>query len=308
MAATPAHFSDLLAESVLARRSVVCVGLDPVLDRIPPQLRDAWRARLPEIGEEAAAAGCLEEFCLGILEAVADVAACVKPQAAFFEQYGAPGWTALRNLVAAAHERGLPVILDVKRGDIASTGVAYARAAFGGAAGLAAPVAGLDADAVTVSPYLGEDSLTPFTAFCDQGRGVFVLTRTSNPGAAAFQEQEIAGRALYLHVAQQVARLGAGSRGAHGYSDVGAVAGATSPAALRAVRGVLPDAFLLVPGYGAQGGDADAIAGIASGPAAGYVVNASRTVLYAWQLVGGDYREAAAQTATAMRQELAFRT
>ncbi len=308
MVRAPEHFSDRLAESILRRRSVVCVGLDPALDRLPPVLLERWRERLPELGEEAAVAGCFAEFCCGIVEAVADVAACVKPQAAFFEQYGAPGWSALAAVIRCAHEHELPVILDVKRGDIASTGAAYARAAFGGAPGQAAPVDGLDADAVTLSPYLGEDSLTPFVEFVEQGRGFFVLTRTSNPGAATLQEQETGGRALYLHVADLVARLGASSMGRHGYSDVGAVAGATAPAQLRAVRAVLPRAFILVPGYGAQGGDAAALQGIAQGEAAGFVVNASRSVICAWREDGAEYRAAAAAAAGRMRGELEFTT
>jgi orotidine-5'-phosphate decarboxylase len=308
MSGAPGHFSDRLAESIRRRRSVVCAGLDPVLERMPPALLDAWRGRLPELGEEAAVAGCFEEFCCGIVEAVAGEAACVKPQAAFFEQYGAPGWRALAGVVRCAHQHELPVILDVKRGDIASTGAAYALAAFGGAPGLMEPVGGLDADAVTLSPYLGDDSLEPFVEFCARGRGVFILTRTSNPGAATLQEQEIGGRALYLHVAELVARLGAESMGRHGYSDVGAVAGATAPTSLRAVRAALPAAFILVPGYGAQGGTAEALRGIATGAAAGYVVNASRSVMYAWQQGTGDYRAAAATAAAAMRRELEFET
>jgi len=298
------HFSDRLAESILRRRSVVCVGLDPVLDRLPPELVERWRPRVAELGDAAAVAGCFAEFCRGVIAAVADVAACVKPQAAFFEQYGAPGWAALDEVVRCAHDHELPVILDVKRGDIASTGAAYARAAFGGAPGLAAPVAGLDADALTVSPYLGDDSLEPFVAATAEGRGVFVLTRTSNPGAATLQEQESGGRALYLHVAELVARLGAASTGGHGYSDVGAVAGATAPTSLQAVRAALPEAFILVPGYGAQGGDAAALRGLARGDAAGFVVNASRSIVYAWRAAGAQYEAAAAAAAAAMRDEL----
>ena len=298
------HFSDRLAASIRARRSVVCVGLDPVLERMPPALAAKYAARVAELGDDEAVAACFQEFCTGIIDAVADEAACVKPQAAFFEQYGAAGWRALGAVIHCAHRYELPVILDVKRGDIASTGAAYARAAFGGAPGFAAPVEGLAADAVTASPYLGDDSLEPVVARCADGKGVFVLTRTSNPGAALLQEQEAAGRPLYLHVADLVARLGAPYVGESGYSDVGAVAGATSPESLRLVREALPAAFLLVPGFGAQGAGPDALRGIAAGDAAGFVVNASRSVIFAWQDGGGDYRSAAASAAAAMRREL----
>ena len=298
------HFSDRLATAVLARRSVVCVGLDPVLERMPPELVEKYRPRAAELGEDAAVAACFEEFCGGIIEAVADAAACVKPQAAFFEQYGAAGWRALGAVIHRAHQHDLPVILDVKRGDIASTGAAYGRAAFGGAAGFSGPVAGLGADAVTASPYLGDDSLQPLVDHCASGRGVFVLTRTSNPGAALLQEVQVDGRPLFLRVADLVRELGAAHVGDAGYSDVGAVAGATAPTQLRAVREALPAAFLLVPGYGAQGAGADALAGVATGDAAGYVVNASRSVIFAWQQTGGDYRRAAAAAAESMRNDL----
>ncbi len=300
------HFSDDLAAAIRARRSVVCVGLDPMLEHMPPQLLDKYRPQAAEIGDDAAVAACFQEFCSSIIDAVAETAACVKPQAAFFEQYGAAGWHALGAVIRCAHQYQLPVILDVKRGDIASTGAAYGRAAFGGAPGFAAPVDGLAADAITASPYLGDDSLEPLVAHCREGKGVFVLTRTSNPGATLLQERVADGKALYLHVADLVAKLGAEHVGASGYSDVGAVVGATAPAALRRVRDALPQAFLLVPGFGAQGGAADALAGIAAGDAAGFVVNASRSVIFAWRHAGGDFRRAAAEAAESMRRELAF--
>ena len=300
------HFSDRLTAAITARHSVVCVGLDPALDALPPALLNKYRPLAAERGDEAAVAACFEEFCNGIIAAVADVAACVKPQAAFFEQYGAEGWRALGAVVRCAHEHELPVILDVKRGDIASTGVAYARAAFGGAPGFLGATEGLAADAVTASPYLGDDSLEPAVSYCVSGKGVFVLTRTSNPGAGLLQEREAEGRPLYLHVADLVGRLGDAHLGASGYSDVGAVAGATAPAQLRLVREALPHAFLLVPGYGAQGAGREALEGIAAGPAAGFVVNASRSIIYAWRTSMVDYREAAATAARAMRDDLSF--
>jgi orotidine-5'-phosphate decarboxylase len=298
------HFSDRLAAAIRARRSVVCVGLDPVLERMPPELVEKYRSQAAELGEDAAVAACFQEFCSGVIDAVAEVAACVKPQAAFFEQYGAAGWKALAAVIRCAHEYDLPVILDVKRGDIASTGAAYGKAAFGGATGFAGPAAGIGADAITASPYLGDDSLQPLVDHCATGHGVFILTRTSNPGASLLQEVELDGRPLFLRVADLVRELGAAHVGVAGYSDVGAVAGATAPAQLRAVREALPNAFLLVPGYGAQGGSAEALAGIAAGDAAGFVVNASRSIIFAWQDAGGDYRRAAASAAESMRSDL----
>ena len=299
------HFSDRLADSILRRRSAVCVGIDPDLALLPDDLREGYAGRVAELGEAAAVAACFAEFASGVIDAVADLAAAIKPQAAFFEQYGAPGWDALRRVVACAHEHELPVIVDAKRGDIGSTSAAYAAAVFGGAPALAGePLAGLGADAVTVNPYLGDDALAPFVERCAQGQGVFVLARTSNPGAAVLQERDCEGRPLYLRVTDMIARLGEGHVGAHGYSDVGAVAGATAPASLAAVRAALPHAFLLVPGFGAQGAGPEALAGLASGEALGYVVNASRSIIYAWRQRGGDYRSAAAAATVEMRDAI----
>jgi orotidine-5'-phosphate decarboxylase len=300
------HFSDRLARAIRSRRSVVCVGLDPTLDGMPPELLATYRPRAAELGDEEAVAACFEEFCGGIIDAVADTAACVKPQIAFFEQYGAAGWRALGAVIRCAHEHELPVILDAKRGDIASTGAAYGRAAFGGAPGFTAPASGLGADAVTASPYLGEDSLEPLVEHCSRGKGVFVLTRTSNPGAAYLQEKDAGGRPLFLHVADLVAKLGEAHVGDFGYSDVGAVAGATAPTSLRRVRDALPRAFLLVPGFGAQGADREAVRDICAGDASGFVVNASRSIIYAWRAGVVDYRRAAAEAAESMRIELSF--
>ena len=300
------HFSDRLADAVRTRRSVVCVGLDPTLEGMPAELRSKYAAQAAGAGDDEAVAACFQEFCTGIIDAVAGEAACVKPQAAFFEQYGAPGWRALTAVIHCARGYGLPVILDVKRGDIASTGAAYARAAFGGAPGFTGPVAGAGADAVTASPYLGDDSLAPLVEHCASGKGVFVLTRTSNPGASLLQERESGGKPMYLHVADLVARLGAEHVGAAGYSDVGAVAGATAPTSLQLVRAALPHAFLLVPGFGAQGAGPDALRGFAAGHAAGFIVNASRSIIFAWRDSGAEYRSAAAAAAAAMRRELAF--
>ncbi len=300
------HFSDRLAAAIRARRSVVCVGLDPALEGMPEVLIEKYRPRAAELGDDEAVAACFQEFCSGIIEGVADAAACVKPQAAFFEQYGAAGWKALSAVIRCAHEHELPVILDVKRGDIATTAHAYANAAFGGAPGFTASAAGLGADAITASPYLGDDSLEPFVEHCAAGTGVFVLTRTSNPGARLLQEREVDGRPLYLHVADLVARLGAEHLGDAGYSDVGAVAGATAPTSLRLVREALPHAFILVPGYGAQGAGQEALRGVSAGAAAGFVVNASRSIIYAWRQGMVDYRMAAAEAARAMRDDLSF--
>lgn len=297
------HFSDRLAEAILARRSVVCAGLDPDLGLMPPAFV-AERAAATGDPVEAAAA-CCADYCIDIIEAVEEAAAAVKPQAAFFEQYGAAGWAALGRVVDAARRRGIIVVLDVKRGDISSTARAYAAAAFGGAplpGGAAAP--GIGADAVTLSPYLGGDSVTPFLEHAPRGKGVFVLTRTSNPGAADLQEIEAGGRPVYLRVAELANAWGEGLTGTMGYCDLGVVAGATAPEALAAVRKRLPHAFILVPGIGAQGGQVEALREATSGDCAGLLVNASRSIMYAWRDDGGDHRRAAAAAADDLRKRI----
>ena len=299
------RFSDRLAERILATGSVVCVGLDPDLARMPPALVHKYRQRAATIDDAQAVALCFEEFCRGIIDVVSDSAPVVKPQAAFFEQCGASGWSALRAVVAHAQRRGLLVIVDAKRGDIASTATAYARALFGGAPGFTGDLAGLGADAVTLSPYLGADSLTPFVEYCERGKGVFVLARTSNPGAADLQERESEERPLFAHVAAMIGRLGELHVGRYGFSDVGAVVGATAPDALRALRRELPRSFFLVPGYGAQGGDAAALAGLGDERGLGFIVNASRSIIYAWQDTGAEYQLAAAEAVAVMKAELA---
>ena len=204
--------------------SLLCVGLDP------------HPADLP-----APTAAAARDFCLRLIEATADQAAAFKPNAAFFEAFGPDGWAALREVIAAVPD-GIPVILDAKRGDIASTAEAYAQSAF----------AGLGADAITLSPYLGRDSLTPFLA--DPQRGVFLLCKTSNPGAADLQDLPLAGASAQT-LCEQVADL---ARAWNANDNLGLVVGATHPEALRRVRQVAPELWILAPGVGAQGGDLDA--------------------------------------------------
>ena len=205
--------------------SLLCVGLDPH----PADLA-------------APTAAAARDFCLRLIEATADVAAAFKPNAAFFEQFGAEGIAALRDVIAAVPDE-VPVLLDAKRGDIASTAEAYARAAF----------ETLGADAITLSPYLGHDSLEPFLA--DPARGVFLLCKTSNPGAGDLQDLPLADRVPAQRLFERVAEL---ARGWNSGDNLGLVVGATHPEALAAVRKVAPELWILAPGVGAQGGDLEA--------------------------------------------------
>jgi orotidine-5'-phosphate decarboxylase len=264
------HFADRLAAAVEHKGAPLCVGLDPDPALMPDGLGIA-------------------EFCRGIVDAIADVAVAVKPQAAFFEAQGADGWAALAEVCGYARAAGLLVIVDAKRGDVPSTARAYAAAL--------APLA----DAVTVSPYLGSDSLEPFLG--RDGLGVFVLVKTSNPGSADLQDLPLAdGRPLWQHVAGLVDRWGADLVGASGLSTVGAVLGATFPQEVAEARRLLPRSVLLLPGVGAQGARAEDLAEAFSVGPAGALVSASRSVLYADR--GAGWQEAAAAEAERLAGEL----
>lgn len=284
-APTPLPFADRVAEAVERKRTQLVVGLDPVVDLLPVELRgDATRGR-------AAAAAAVERFCIGIVDAVAPYVVAVKPQVAFFEALGADGWAALEGVCRHARDAGLLVIADAKRGDIGSTARAYA-AAFLEPVGASPPLA----DALTVNPYLGRDSLDPFLAACRRdGAGLFVLVRTSNAGAADLQDATLSdGRPLWRLVAELVDAWGEDVVGQRGLSSVGAVVGATAPFAIGEARRAMPRAIILLPGVGAQGATpADVARAFTSGPASG-LVNASRSVIYAYrELPGGDWRSAA---------------
>jgi orotidine-5'-phosphate decarboxylase len=266
-----AQFADRLIQQILAKDSRCIVGLDPRVDQMPAFVR----------GNGAYAA--ITAFHELVIDAVADLVPAVKPQLAFFEQYGVAGMQAFENTVLAAKKRGLLVIADGKRNDISSTAEAYANAYLG------PTVAGLDAafdcDALTVTPYLGRDSLAPFVEACQKhGKGLFVVLKTSNPGSRDFQDQnlETTGRPLYESIASALHELGENLVGESGYSSIGAVIGATFPEEGRRLRELMPRAQILVPGYGAQGGSAKAAAECFNDDGLGAIVSSSRGTTYAF--------------------------
>ncbi len=264
-------FADRLAEAA-ARTAPVVVGLDPRLERLPSPLTRGL-AGLEGAAWREAAAAAVQAWSEAVVGAVAGVVPAVKPQSAFYEQLGAPGFAALEATCRAAREAGLLVILDAKRGDIGSTAEAYARATLD-------PGGPLEADAVTLSPYLGRDSVAPFLERCDRyGRGLFVLARTSNPGGGDLQR--LGEPPVSMAVAGWVRRWNEDRLGKHGYGPVGAVVGATVPEEAGALRAAMPGAWLLVPGYGAQGGGAaDTLPCFHEG-GRGALVNSSRGVTFA---------------------------
>lgn len=269
------HFADNLVGRLRELGHPLCAGLDPHLDLIPP----LFRRGTMEPGDPKTAEA-VEEFLREILHRVAGRVAIVKPQIAFFERLGPPGLTVLQRLAEVARTLGLRVLLDAKRGDIGSTASAYAAAYLG-------RDAVLPADAMTVNPYLGLDTLEPFLAAAtDTGRGVFVLVKTSNPGAGDLQDRKLErGGTLYEALAGELGKRSEALRGERtGYSSLGVVAGATWPGESERLRELLPHALFLVPGYGAQGAGAEeALRGFVRGPGGvleGGIVNSSRGLLF----------------------------
>ncbi|MFL5931596.1 MAG: orotidine-5'-phosphate decarboxylase [Gaiellaceae bacterium] len=282
-------FGDRLAEAIERKRSQLVVGLDPRLDLLPVELR----------GDAPATA--VSRFSRGIVDAVAPHAVAIKPQLAFFEALGPDGMRALEEVCAYARAAGLLVIADGKRGDIGSTARAYAAAYLQPRAG-----AGALADALTVNPYLGSDSLEPFLAACRrEGAGIFCLVKTSNEGGADVQDLVLRdGRLLWQHIAGLVGEWGEDLVGERGLSSVGAVIGATHPRAVGEARRMLPRAILLLPGVGAQGATpADVARAFTSGPASA-LVTVSRAVMYASRRSDADWRTAAASEAARLKTEV----
>lgn len=290
-------WSDRLSHAVLDKRSPVCVGLDPRRDQLPEALQPASEA-------PADVADAFARFSCAVIDAVADQVAVVKPQVAFFEQLGPAGMAALGRTIAHAVSRGLLVIADAKRNDIGSTAEAYA-AAFLGRGERSA----WGSDALTVSPYLGDDSLQPFVDRCrDTASGLFVLVKTSNPGSGFMQDLTIDGCSIAARVAAWVESQSAAACGQHGFGPIGAVVGATYPDELSMMRRAMPRAWLLVPGYGAQGGTARDVAAAFDARGLGAIVNNSRGIIFAHRVAAyrhhADWQTAVAAATRDMTQAL----
>jgi len=305
------HFADRLIERVEATRSHLVVGLDPDLRELPGELLDG-------AGDLAGAAAAAEAFATAVIDGVAELVPAVKPQSAFFEALGSAGVAALERVEAHARAAGLLVIEDAKRGDIGNTMAAYASAALGRVRIGDDELPVHDADAVTVSPYLGPESLEPMVDVARRfGKGLFVLVRTTNPGSGELQDLRIAdgageGGLLHQRVAAMVDALGAEGVGERGYADVGAVTGLTHPEQAPALRALMPRAYLLVPGLGAQGGRPEDFAGYLDDDGLGAVAAASRSIAGGWRARAGGaepaltaIRAGAATAAAATNAQLA---
>ncbi|MGN6548241.1 MAG: orotidine-5'-phosphate decarboxylase [Aureliella sp.] len=290
------QFGDRLAEAVKAKRSAVCVGLDPRWQSLPAVLRGSTSDR-----DLSGVARVTETFCCEVVDAVADLVPIVKPQAAFFEQLGPLGMQCLANVVRHATRRGLMVLMDGKRGDIGSTAEAYAEAYLGSESPWGC-------DALTVNPYLGDDTLGPFYDRCQtSGAGIFVLVKTSNPGSRYLQDLPCESGHVYDRVAGTVEKLAQSSRGPSGYGSVGAVSGATYPEELVKLREAMPSAWLLIPGYGAQGAGAAEVRGGFDSRGLGAIVNSSRGIIFAYgkpDAAGLQWQKSVRQAAEQMCGEL----
>lgn len=267
-------FPDRLDAAVQQCGNPVLVGLDPRADLLPGPLSSPKSGADPQT-----VATKYVTFCRGIIDVVAPLVAAVKPQAAFFEELGPAGMAALADTIRYAQHKGLLVIFDGKRNDIGSTAEAYARGILGPGQ------SPWGADALTVSPYLGDDSLQPFVDVAvRRASGVFVLVKTSNPGGRTFQDLLVDGTPLYRHVASHVERLAQQTAGASGYGAIGAVVGATYPEQLAELRAAMPHTWFLVPGFGSQGGTARDVAPGFDPQGKGAIVNNSRGIIFAHTL------------------------
>ena len=261
------------------------VGLDPRWELLPDQIRLGSAGSSRTIHERTASA--FEAFSKQIIDVVSPLVPAIKPQVAFFEQLGVPGCRALHSIMLYARKSGLMVIADAKRGDIGSTAEAYADAWL---AGEDPEAAAWPADALTVNPYPGSDTLEPFVECAvNRGAGIYVLVRTSNPGAADYQDRESVGQPLYSAIAETVQSLSAAHRGDDQYGPVGAVVGATWPHQLKTLRLQMPNVPMLIPGYGTQGGTSDDSAAAFHDNGLGALVNSSRGINFAW--IRKPYRE-----------------
>ena len=299
---------DVLQEKIIALKNPTVAGLDPKPEYVPEHIRRQSYGRYGETLEGAADA--VLQFNKGLIDALCGIVPAVKPQSAYYERLGWHGMSALEQTIRYAHEKGMYVIADIKRGDIGSTAEAYADGWLGASRVGEKLCQGFDADCVTLNGYMGADSVNPFLKVaCERDKSVFILAKTSNPGSGELQNIAAGeGSTVYGVMASLIEKWGAGTEGKYGYTMAGAVAGATYPEELQKLRARMPHTFLLVPGYGAQGGTAEDVQYAFQKDGHGAIVNSSRGIICAWQKTGKDgmdYQEAARNAAIAMRDDIA---
>lgn len=300
---------DTLVEKIKKTNAPIVVGLDPKLGFIPDYILEKAYASWGKTLEGAAQA--ILEFNKGIIDATHDLVPAVKPQIAMYEQFGLPGLVAFNETVKYAKSKGLVIIGDVKRGDIGSTSESYAIAHLGSIDVGGEKIKVFDEDFATVNPYLGSDGINPFTEVCKkEGKGIFILVKTSNPSSGEFQDKDMEGKPLYEHVGAKVHEWGMDLIGKCGYSSVGAVVGATYPEVGKVMRQVMPNTYILVPGYGAQGGKGKDLVHFFNDDGLGAIINSSRGIIAAYKndaysKYGEEgYADAARQAVIDMREDI----
>lgn len=297
-----------LIQEITKKNAPIVVGLDPMLNYVPEHILKEAFDKHGETLEGAAAA--ILEFNKGIVDAIYDLVPAVKPQIAMYEQFGIAGMAAFKDTVDYCKEKGLIVIGDAKRGDIGSTSAAYAVAHLGKVQVGSKSYSAFDEDFVTVNPYLGSDGVNPFIDVCkEEDKGIFILVKTSNPSSGEFQDKVFEGRPLYELVAEKVAEWGSECMDGT-YSNVGCVIGATYPEMGKVLRKIMPHAYILVPGYGAQGGTAKDLAAYFNEDGLGAIVNSSRGIIAAYKqdkyskYGSKNYAEASRQAVLDMKEDI----
>ena len=297
-----------LIANIKKTNAPIVVGLDPTMKLIPAFIMEK---AIKEHGETLKAAGAaIWEYNKGLIDAIYEYIPAVKPQIAMYEQFGMPGLEAFDKTVRYCKEKGLVVIGDIKRGDIGSTSTAYAIGHLGSVKIGSTLLRGFDEDFVTVNPYLGSDGVKPFIEVCkEEKKGIFVLVKTSNPSSGEFQDQLVGNRKLFELVGEKVNEWAMDCMGDE-YSYVGAVVGATYPEEGKMMREVMPKSFILVPGYGAQGGKGKDLVHFFNKDGLGAIVNSSRGIIGAYQQeqyasFGEEgYAEAALAAVKAMKEDI----
>ncbi|MFW5647316.1 MAG: orotidine-5'-phosphate decarboxylase [Acetivibrio ethanolgignens] len=297
-----------LIHKIEGNKAPIVVGLDPMLGYIPEHIKEKAYKEHGETLEGTAEA--VWQYNKGIIDAIYDLIPAVKPQIAMYEQFGIPGLVAFKKTIDYCKEKDLVVIGDVKRGDIGSTSAAYATAHIGKVQVGENTYRGFDEDFMTVNPYFGIDGIKPFVDVCkEEKKGIFVLVKTSNPSSGEFQDRLIDGKPLYEHVAEKVAQWGSECMG-DSYSYVGCVIGATYPQMGEVLRKIMPKQYILVPGYGAQGGKAKDLAPYFNKDGLGAIVNSSRGIIAAYmqpayEKFGAEcYADASRQAVIDMREDI----
>ena len=297
-----------LIEKIKKTEAPIVVGLDPMMSFIPEHIQ---KAAFKEYGETLEGAGeAIWQYNKKIVDSIYDLIPCVKPQIAMYEQFGIPGLVAYKKTIEYCKSKDLVVIGDIKRGDIGSTSEAYAVGHLGKVQVGSSFFYSFDEDFATLAPYMGSDSINPFKKICrEEKKGLFILVKTSNPSSGEFQDRLIDGRALYEWVAEKVVEWGSDLMG-DSYSYVGAVVGATYPEMGKILRELMPKSFILVPGYGAQGGKGADLVHFFNKDGLGAIVNSSRGIIAAYRqeqykaFGAQNYAEASRQAVIDMREDI----